>query len=111
MESSVGSFHFEIKYATFSAFGIITDRGEWKMLSCSPDGEWPQQPTWRRGTWVQSGQVARCYAMGSGSDAASANNQTNLEVFRLTDLEFPPDLRSEEHTSELQSLRHLVCRL
>src|ERR1035438_10426973 len=22
-----------------------------------------------------------------------------------------PDLRSEEHTSELQSLRHLVCRL
>src|SRR5438045_7584074 len=25
--------------------------------------------------------------------------------------EFIPDLRSEEHTSELQSLRHLVCRL
>src|SRR5262245_65089685 len=23
----------------------------------------------------------------------------------------PPPLRSEEHTSELQSLRHLVCRL
>src|SRR5436853_6043256 len=23
----------------------------------------------------------------------------------------PPDGRSEEHTSELQSLRHLVCRL
>src|SRR5258705_38022 len=23
----------------------------------------------------------------------------------------PPRLRSEEHTSELQSLRHLVCRL
>src|SRR6202020_1346858 len=23
----------------------------------------------------------------------------------------PPALRSEEHTSELQSLRHLVCRL
>ena len=50
MESSIGNFHFEIKYATFSAFGIISDRGEWKMLSCSPDGEWPQQPTWRRGT-------------------------------------------------------------
>src|SRR5437899_9931859 len=25
--------------------------------------------------------------------------------------EDPPVLRSEEHTSELQSLRHLVCRL
>src|SRR5262245_64964064 len=24
---------------------------------------------------------------------------------------FEPDVRSEEHTSELQSLRHLVCRL
>src|ERR1039458_9175904 len=24
---------------------------------------------------------------------------------------FPPSRRSEEHTSELQSLRHLVCRL
>src|ERR1039458_2752784 len=27
-----------------------------------------------------------------------------------TDTSFPPN-RSEEHTSELQSLRHLVCRL
>src|SRR5262245_36893467 len=26
-------------------------------------------------------------------------------------LDRPPDPRSEEHTSELQSLRHLVCRL
>src|SRR5215831_2062019 len=26
-------------------------------------------------------------------------------------LEGPPGIRSEEHTSELQSLRHLVCRL
>src|SRR5437899_3471734 len=25
--------------------------------------------------------------------------------------QFPKDSRSEEHTSELQSLRHLVCRL
>jgi hypothetical protein len=96
MESSIGNFHFEIKYATFSAFGIITDRGEWKMLSCSPDGEWPQQETWRRGTWVQSGQLARCYALGTGSDAPSANNQTSIEVFRLTDLEFPPDLSSRQ---------------
>src|SRR5205814_6711646 len=35
-------------------------------------------------------------------DSTSAPRQL---VFRLT------DLRSEEHTSELQSLRHLVCRL
>src|SRR5205814_8373660 len=29
----------------------------------------------------------------------------------LTRLGEKPDVRSEEHTSELQSLRHLVCRL
>src|ERR1039457_5514635 len=82
MESVIGSFHFEIKYATFTAFGIISDQGEWKMLSCSPDGEWPQQPTRRKGTWKGSGgQAARCYALGTGSDAPSANNQTSIEVF------------------------------
>src|ERR1017187_2514963 len=88
MDTVIGNFHFEIKFATFSAFGIISDRGEWKMLSCSPDGEWPQLPTRRKGTWTQSGNMARCYAMGTGSDAPSANNQTSIEVFRLTDLDF-----------------------
>jgi hypothetical protein len=34
--------------------------------------------------------------MGSGSDAPSSDNQTNLEVFRLTDLDFPPDLSSQQ---------------
>src|SRR5437899_1689666 len=29
----------------------------------------------------------------------------------LHEMRFPTILRSEEHTSELQSLRHLVCRL
>src|SRR5205814_8622765 len=30
---------------------------------------------------------------------------------RMRELNYRPNLRSEEHTSELQSLRHLVCRL
>src|ERR1035441_621278 len=30
-------------------------------------------------------------------------------VFRVDQILAIPDLRSEEHTSELQSLRHLVC--
>src|ERR1035441_10744128 len=36
-----------------------------------------------------------------------------MAVFRSTVLPLPaaPRMRSEEHTSELQSLRHLVCRL
>src|ERR1039458_2969698 len=33
---------------------------------------------------------------------------TSLSKARMPD---SPDARSEEHTSELQSLRHLVCRL
>src|ERR1035438_10833125 len=38
---------------------------------------------------------------------------TTFPVFRCTGrmLIFAPADRSEEHTSELQSLRHLVCRL
>ena len=87
METTIANFHFDIKHSTFSAVGIIGEDGRWKMLSCSPDGGWPQQPTRRQGTWAK-GQVARCYAMGTGSDAPSSNNQTSIEVFRLTDLDF-----------------------
>src|SRR5437899_8026404 len=34
-----------------------------------------------------------------------------LSVERLKEMSEWPAMRSEEHTSELQSLRHLVCRL
>src|SRR3989441_6964607 len=34
-----------------------------------------------------------------------------LEIIRLKVPEIPARLRSEEHTSELQSLAYLVCRL
>src|SRR5262245_17527385 len=37
------------------------------------------------------------------------SNQPQLAAYALSDS--PVGLRSEEHTSELQSLRHLVCRL
>src|ERR1035441_1419419 len=54
-----------------------------------------------------------------GSEAASLRSVLRLRAldhapsdFRLTlvFLATLPSLRSEEHTSELQSLRHLVCR-
>src|SRR5262245_64012006 len=39
----------------------------------------------------------------------AGQQETNMAA---TDrFEIPPEMRSEEHTSELQSLRHLVCRL
>src|SRR5947199_7149616 len=37
--------------------------------------------------------------------------QRDLEVLIQLVADFSTDERSEEHTSELQSLRHLVCRL
>src|SRR5262245_46419544 len=37
------------------------------------------------------------------------NSKSTMGVFDL--FKKKPELRSEEHTSELQSLRHLVCRL
>src|ERR1039458_986687 len=44
-------------------------------------------------------------ASGLGEQAYAA-----LKAMDVTVLDIPAD-RSEEHTSELQSLRHLVCRL
>src|SRR5262245_63783454 len=40
-----------------------------------------------------------------------AADLVNKEAGRDVAVAFRGDVRSEEHTSELQSLRHLVCRL
>lgn len=96
MESTLGNFYFEIKHSSFRAFAFITDMSTWRMLLCIPDGSWPHQATWRRGTWEMRGNVAHAFALGSGTDAASDNNATRLEIFRMTDLEFPPDVNSRE---------------
>src|ERR1039458_10755228 len=40
-----------------------------------------------------------------------SDHTANGLVARVPDGDAAPDGRSEEHTSELQSLRHLVCRL
>src|SRR5438045_6108956 len=43
--------------------------------------------------------------------ARSSSVQISVGMVRNTAIWTLEDLRSEEHTSELQSLRHLVCRL
>src|SRR5690625_6894699 len=52
-------------------------------------------------------------AEGGGLDDILFNNLTsNLSVFQTDKCSRAPEYpRSEEHTSELQSRRHLVCRL
>src|SRR5258705_7292639 len=53
-------------------------------------------------SWMNATIVASCSSVG-----ANAGMPLSSRPFRTTG----PILRSEEHTSELQSLRHLVCRL
>src|SRR5258705_5404890 len=53
---------------------------------------------------VYSRDQDRAEAFAQTHDARAAYSQ-------LGDLLKDPRVRSEEHTSELQSLRHLVCRL
>src|SRR5258706_3550289 len=53
----------------------------------------------------------------TGHNVSHANNKTNrrwypnLQRVRAVEVGIPAPVRSEEHTSELQSLTNLVCRL
>src|SRR2546429_5158361 len=55
--------------------------------------------------------------IGAGHAATALSQLTNRRIMisvpqiNIVRLEEVPDLRSEEHTSELQSRLHLVCRL
>src|SRR5436853_3455265 len=48
---------------------------------------------------------------GEGPEIVRAVRGTGAKVVLDLKLHDIPNTRSEEHTSELQSLRHLVCRL
>src|ERR1039458_5138354 len=43
--------------------------------------------------------------------SSSSSASCSIQLSSLMPHRFPKSFRSEEHTSELQSLRHLVCRL
>src|ERR1035441_8392167 len=55
-------------------------------------------------------KTAQQYDSGQG-DFQVGHDASNLEGSNCTAIRLSPKIRSEEHTSELQSLRHLVCRL
>src|SRR5262245_63565458 len=60
---------------------------------------------WTRGVPLESAEALTIKVV-----TACASCQRPAAVVEVT-VEPPPTGRSEEHTSELQSLRHLVCRL
>src|SRR5437899_4201690 len=57
---------------------------------------------------VSGTSATQAAAIGtSGSPATGTIQNDDTAVFTI---DSPPTVRSEEHTSELQSLRHFVCR-
>src|ERR1039458_10589486 len=61
---------------------------------------------------INPGNTLARYRLGV-IDMCQAKYAEAFQIFNSTPLEQNPELlafRSEEHTSELQSLRHLVCR-
>src|SRR5258705_9049343 len=72
----------------------------------------PKVPFTRRGFIASS--VATGFALAAGPLAAQTAIITPADGLEVGSAQVPVsggNLRSEEHTSELQSLRHLVCRL
>src|SRR5438045_6634012 len=53
------------------------------------------------------GRPSRRFVRSTRRSRASSERARPMHAFRRP----APAMRSEEHTSELQSLRHLVCRL
>src|SRR5690625_6530958 len=56
--------------------------------------------------------IGRSYFLGIRQESDPAKNHENKkQPFHMYDLIYPIPERSEEHTSELQSRGHIVCRL
>src|SRR5438445_8388622 len=62
-------------------------------------------------TLFRSLQAARTYAVGSTIDSVAVGDFTGDGVPDLALANLNGTVRSEEHTSELQSRQYLVCRL
>src|SRR5262245_64613299 len=64
----------------------------------------------REGFQFEKGAIS----LGAKVSLVDALTDTGVKTIEFTSFVSPkwvPQMRSEEHTSELQSLRHLVCRL
>src|SRR5438045_5217452 len=65
--------------------------------------------------YMTSRETAAAVGEARSNGCMRANGWSYLPLIRMTNVSLLPGAqtleRSEEHTSELQSLRHLVCRL
>ena len=63
MDTTLGNFYLQVQFSNLTAVVWIADNSVWRLIECSPDSEWPQMNTWRRGTWKTGDNgMARCYA-------------------------------------------------
>src|SRR5436853_5434717 len=78
----------------------------------SPTRSWKETFMNRSGRFLVVLAVAASLA-GVGCNRLRARDQLNkgVQSYRSAQYDSAIEHRSEEHTSELQSLRHLVCRL
>src|SRR5438093_3178678 len=65
----------------------------------------------RRNTRAKAGSPDRASSINAEQIAAASGPETSLKTPCATNSATRSSLRSEEHTSELQSLTNLVCRL
>src|ERR1035441_4078986 len=91
--------------------GFVQDSYKWSSRVTLEGGvrvEWNGTPTEAEGRFVAFDPTTTQLAhVGSGSYRSLYSQNWHVEPR----IGFIIDPRSEEHTSELQSLRHLVCRL
>src|ERR1035441_10736122 len=73
-----------------------------------PEKDWHRQAIGRKLPSGQSRSAPPARKSGPSSDACGSCSWTRRRRSGIRTASTP---RSEEHTSELQSLRHLVCRL
>src|ERR1039458_5663098 len=95
-----------------------SDASRWRCVSCA-SGQWNMQPACHGGAGAST-ICGRCRTGCLSLDDKQAVAElphvvdlvAQLQQLAVQDLGRSPVVRrSEEHTSELQSLRHLVCRL
>src|SRR5690606_40773363 len=76
--------------------------------------DWPEilyAPDFK-GTWAALGELSdRAVPIAPEGDVMGALTALAIRGFDAASLPFLTDIRSEEHTSELQSRENLVCRL
>src|SRR5947209_16861608 len=103
-------FIFCIGVAATVAWQSYGDQGRATIAAARPE------LAWLAPTSMPAAQTAAALATAAPASAASELQQLKADLTQLRESlqqlkEMPSALRSEEHTSELQSRQYLVCRL